>query len=39
MKWGKSDALEEFKYLGSELTSGKNDWIEKQKLNVADNKA
>jgi hypothetical protein len=31
--------MEKFKYLGSELTSGKNDWIEKQRLNMADNKA
>jgi len=39
MKWRKFDALEEFKYLGSKLTTGKNDWIEKQKLNMGDNKA
>lgn len=35
----KSANLEKFIYLGSELTSGKSDWIEKQRLNVADNKA
>jgi hypothetical protein len=39
MEWRQFEALEEFKYLGSELTSGKNEWIDKQRLNVVDNRA
>jgi hypothetical protein len=41
MGWHQFEALEEFtiKYLGSELANGKNDWVDKQRLNVVENKA
>lgn len=38
MEWPKFETLEEFKYSRSELTRESNDWIEKQKINMGDNK-